>query len=129
MSAPRQGPRGEDVNTRPKDLPAPPVGTRGPGSRDPNLNFTTTVGQPSYSVRVWRHSDGLEWRRINLDVLSIGTSHALGQPAGEFTLGLSPRRFAREKGDTRGVTWADILKPMDYVEIWLCQRTPPRTFS
>lgn len=127
MSATGLEPGGSGGVSRPKALPPPPRGTRGPASREPNLNFTATIGQPSYSVRVWRNKDGVEWRRLNADVLSIGTSHALGQPAGEFTLGLAPRRFALDKDDRRGVTWADILKPMDYVEIWLCQRTVQMT--
>lgn len=104
--------------TNAKRRPEAPVGRPGPPpAGSANLAHTVSKHSSFCSVRVWRHSDGGEWETFDKDLVSVDVQHALGQPS-TFSLSVAPRRY-RIDDTGEAMTWAEILRPMDYVEITL----------
>jgi hypothetical protein len=112
-----------------------PAPGSGPGEKSgdffaPTSTYYVTQRQPYYRVQIWRISDGQQWQVLPVDkatkwnevgdfVTSVSTSHNIGEAAGQFSIGLLPIRLRINNGDGRTHTWAELLKPMDYVEITL----------
>lgn len=102
--------------------PLGPLGAALPVGGLPVTQFTVQQHSPGHLLRVWRIEDGREYKTISKDVLSIGTDALVNSTGHEFTITLLPRRFETQRnGKTLFVTWAELLRTMDYVEISLAE--------
>lgn len=134
FTRPQNGPGNN--NQIPNTLPDAPQGTQSGPFAPAYTHFFVSGNQPTYTVRIWRVQEvlgnraGGEWEvlmdggtdthRVGDFVTSISTSHAMSDPAGQFSIGLLPIRIRPANGGpTR--TWAELLRPMDYIEIMLAR--------
>lgn len=84
--------------------------------------FTVQKFAPGHEVRVWRGRDGAEYTGITKDVLSISTDSVIDTTGFEFTITLIPIRYLVGTDDAKHyASWAEILRPMDYIEISLSE--------
>lgn len=80
--------------------------------------------QPAFRVTLTAHADGTalsEVYGLNDDIVSLQTNKTIRDPAGTWSLTTT---IDRKPVRGRGATWADIITPMDHVEIAL--RATPR---
>lgn len=83
-----------------------------------DTNFGISWFNPWATVRITSRDTGkvyeFESGGPQDDMLSLDTAKALGQPAGTWSLTLNPRRIPFGR---RNVTWADLVRRNDHVEI------------
>lgn len=117
-------------------LPTPGQGEQSGPFAPATNHFLVSENQPFYQVRIWRaqpvlgNRAGGEWEvlsagttdthRVGDFVTTVSTSHSMSDPAGQFSISLLPIRIQPANGGPL-CTWAQLLKPMDYVEITLAR--------
>jgi cell wall-associated NlpC family hydrolase len=100
-----------------------------PGSEPAQALYTTRWYNPSFRVRLLSRDTGKDYGfDINEDIRLINTSKSLGSPAGMWALTVTNRPLTGDR-TTQARTWAEVARPMDYVEIAfsLFRNRPPVT--
>ena len=77
--------------------------------------FSINEFSPIFSIIAYTR-EGYVYDLTN-DVESCTTTKSISQSSGKFTLNLSGRKLYNVAGVLPGSRWADVIKPLDYIEI------------
>lgn len=82
-----------------------------------DLFYISRYYNPTFKVTLLNRDTGKDYGvDLNADVMAINTQKRIGDPAGMWALTLNPRHIGGASR-TRSRTWAEVARPMDYVEI------------